>query len=327
MDLTKSKVAFRAIFKIREIYILGAAALIFIALSLSAPQFHKVANLLLVARQISILAIIATGMTFLLIAKEIDLSVGSIYGFTEVFLAFLISRITVNPWVAVGIVIIIGAGIGFLNGLFTTFFGMPSFIVTLGMLSILRGCSLLITGGWPILIKLPEDHSFLNFTAGFTGKIVPNQIFWMISILLIAGFILGKTRFGAHVYATGGNEEAARLSGIPVKRVKTICFMITGVLCSISAVLLLGQLRSGLPLAGEGLELSVIAAVVIGGTQLFGGRGSILGTLLGALIIGMITNGLVLLGVSAYFEPVAKGSIIVVAVLINTLTQNRRKSV
>jgi len=325
MDRKKGKIAFQAIFKIREIYIIGAAVIIFIALSLSAPQFIKVENLLLVARQISIIAIIATGMTFILIAKEIDLSVGSIYGFTEVVLAFLIARTTINPWVAVGIVIIIGAVIGLLNGLFTTFFGMPSFIVTLGMLSILRGCSFLITGGWPILIKLPENHSFLNFTAGYTGKIVPNQIFWMIIIMLIAGFILNKTRFGAHIYATGGNEEAAKFYGIPVKRVKIICFIITGALCSISAALLLGQLRSGLPLAGDGLELSVIAAVVIGGTQLFGGRGSILGTLLGALIIGMISNGLVLLGVSAHFEPVAKGSIIIVAVLINIFSQSRRK--
>jgi ribose transport system permease protein len=141
--------------------------------------------------------------------------------------------------------------------------------------------------------------------------------------MLLAGFVLGKTRFGAHVYATGGNEEAARLTGIPTKRIKTVCFMMTGALCGIAAALLLGQVRSGFPLTGAGLELDIIAAVVIGGTPLFGGSGSVLGTLLGALIIGMITNGLVLLGASAYFEPVAKGSIIVTAVLINILIRRK----
>lgn len=278
----------------------------------------------MVARQISILAIIATGMTFLFIAREIDLSVGSIYGFLVVFLAFLIAKISLNPWIAMGITVILGACLGSLNGLITTRFGIPSFIVTLGTLSILRGAALLLSGGWPVLIKLPEDHSFLNLTAGHAGGVVPMQIFWMVGLMLLAGFVLGKTRFGAHVYATGGNEEAAVLTGIPTKHVKTVCFAMTGALCGIAAALLLGQVRSGFPLMGSGFELDIIAAVVIGGTPLFGGAGSILGTLLGASITGMITNGLVLLGASAYFEPVAKGSIIVVAVLVDTLIRRRR---
>lgn len=323
MDLTKRKAAVRVIFNTREIGILSVAILVFIILSLASPHFLRVENLLLVARQISILSIIATGMTFIFIAREIDLSVGSIYGFLVVTLAFLITRTTMSPWVAMGIIIIFGAVIGLVNGLFTTMFGMPSFIVTLGMLGILRGGALLLSGAWPIIIKLPEEHSFLNVTAGHVFKIVPAQIFWMIGIMLVAGFILSKTRFGAHVYATGGNEEAARLSGIPTKRIKIISFMITGVLCGVAAALLLGQIKSAFPLAGSGFEIDVIAAVVIGGTQLFGGRGSILGTLLGALIIGMITNGLVLLGVSAYVEPLAKGCIIIIAVLINILTRRK----
>ncbi|MBA7576337.1 Ribose import permease protein RbsC [subsurface metagenome] len=323
MNQKKRRLAIRDIFRKREFSILGAAILLFIGLSLATPHFMRLDNLLLVARQISILAIIATGMTFLFIAREIDLSVGSMYGFLVVALAFLISRTTLNPWMAMGVVIIAGASLGLLNGLLTTLFGMPSFIVTLGMLSILRGSALLLTGGWPIIIRISEDHSFLNFTAGYAGGVVPTQIFWMISIMLLGGFFLSKMRFGAHVYATGGNEEAARLSGIPTKRVKTICFMITGALCGIAAALLLGQVRSGFPLTGAGFELDIIAAVVIGGTQLFGGKGSILGTLLGASITGMITNGLVLLGASAYLEPVAKGSIIIIAVLVNTLTRRK----
>lgn len=327
MDLTKRKVAARAIFnifKIREINILLAAVILFIWLSIASPHFLSIDNLLLVARQISILAILATGMTFLFIAKEIDLSVGSAYGFLTVLLAYIITRTAVNPWAAMGIVIIVGAAIGLTNGLFTTFFGMPSFIVTLGMLSILRGGALLLSGAWPINIRLPEDHSFLNITAGKIGGIVPTQILWMIGIMLVAGFVLGKTRFGAHVYSTGGNVEAAMLAGISTKRVKIIAFIITGALCGIGAGLLLGQVRSGFPLSGAGFELNVIAAVVIGGTQLFGGRGSIIGTLIGASIMGMISNGLVLLGVSSHVEPLAKGAIIIVAVLINILTTRRK---
>ncbi len=312
------------IFRIREISVLGATALLFLLLSLATPLFLQLDNLLLVARQISILTIVAIGMTFLFIAREIDLSVGSLYGFLVVFLATLIAKTPLNPWIAMVIAVFVGACIGSINGLVTTKAGIPSFIVTLGMLSILRGAALLLSGGWPVLIKLPEDHSFLNLTAGRVGGVVPTQIFWMVGLVLLAGFVLSKTRFGAHVYATGGNEEAAMLTGIPTKRVKTICFVMTGALCGIAASLLLGQVKSGFPLTGQAFELDVIAAVVIGGTPLFGGAGSILGTLLGASITGMITNGLVLLGASAYFEPVAKGTIIVAAVLVDILIRRRR---
>lgn len=313
-----------ALLRVREISVLGATVALFVALSLATPLFRELDNLLLVARQISILAIIATGMTFLFISREIDLSVGSIYGFLVVSLAFLIAKVSLEPWIAMLITVVLGTILGAVNGLVAARFGIPSFIVTLGTLSILRGAALLLTGGWPVLIKIPEDHSFLFLTAGHAGNLVPMQIFWMVGVMLIAGFVLSKTRFGAHVYATGGNEEAAVLGGIPTKRVKVICFAMTGALCGIAAALLLGQVRSGFPLTGSGFELDIIAAVVIGGTPLFGGVGSILGTLLGAAIMGMITNGLVLLGASAYFEPVAKGSIIVAAVLVDILIRRKR---
>jgi ribose transport system permease protein len=313
-----------AILNIREFSIFLAAIALFIALSLATPHFLTLDNLLLVARQISILAILATGMTFLFIAKEIDLSVGSIYGFLAIILAYLIERVTVNPWISLAIVVFLGALIGLVNGIFTTVFRMPSFIVTLGMLSILRGGALLISGAWPINVYLPIDHTFPNITSGKVGGVVPTQIFWMLAIIAIASFVLSKTRFGAHVYSTGGNEEAAKLTGISVRRIKIISFMITGSLCAIGSGLLVGQVGSAFPLAGQGFELSVIAAVVIGGTQLFGGRGTIIGTLIGAVIMGMISNGLVLLGVSSHLTPIAEGGIIILAVLLHTLTQTRR---
>ena len=308
----------------REFTVLVAAVLLFAVLGLAKPDLFPVPeNLLLVARQITTLAIIAIGVTFLFIAQEIDLSIGSTYGILTVTLAYLITRWSVEPWLAMAAAVSLGLAIGLINGLDGTPFGIPSFIVTLGMLSILRGCALLLCGGWPILIKLPADHSFLQITAGRAWGVVPMQIFWMVGLMLIASFVLSKTRFGAHVYATGGNVEAAILTGIPTKRVKIVCFMITGALRAIAAALLLGQVHSGFPLTGQGYELDIIAAVVIGGTPLFGGAGSILGTLLGAVILGMITNGLVLLGASAYFEPVAKGAIIVSAIMVDTVIRRR----
>lgn len=309
--------------RIRGASTLIAALLIFVGLTLATPLFLTVPNVMLVARQISILQIIAIGMTFLFISREIDLSVGSIYGFLAVVLATLIAKKSIDPWVATAMVVALGALIGFGNGFVTTHFGIPSFIVTLGSLSILRGAALLVSGGWPISLKLADDSSFPKLTDGRLFGTIPAQIFWMLILTIVASFVLRKTKFGAHVFATGGNEEAATLSGIPTKRVKTLAFMMTGALCGVAAGLLLGQVGSGFPLTGQGFELDVIAAVVIGGTPLWGGAGSIIGTLLGSAIIGMITNGLVLLGASAYFEPVAKGAIIILAVLADTIIRRR----
>jgi ribose transport system permease protein len=337
----------RRLLRMREISVLVASMLLFVALSLAAPSlFFTLDNVLLVARQISILAIIATGVTFLFVAREIDLSIGSILGFLGIVLAYMMAKWSVDPWLAMVITVALGAVIGLVNGLLTTRFGIPSFIVTLGTLSILRGGALLISAAWPIDVKVLRDSPFSAMTAGhagiFTGAsgesyfgvqavtasragvVVPMQVLWMIGVMLIASFVLSRTRFGSHVYATGDNDEAADLTGIRTKQVKVICFMITGALCGIAAALLLGQLRSAFPTTGEGYELDIIAAVVIGGTPLFGGAGSILGTFLGAAVLGMISNGMVLLGVSAYYEFVAKGSIIVVAFLVDTMIRRRR---
>lgn len=312
------------ILRMREISVLGATIALFVALSLATPLFPTPENLLLVARQISILAIIAIGVTFLFIAQEIDLSIGSIYGFLTVILSILIGKWNVDPWLSMLLIVVFGIVIGFVNGSLVTRFNIPSFIVTLGMLSVLRGGALLVSGGWPTIIKLPPEHSFLNVTAGRAWHLVPTQVFWMAGLMIIAAFVLGRTKFGAHVYATGGNQEAAILTGIATKWVKVVCFMITGGLCGIAATLLLGQVRSGFPLTGQGFELDIIAAVVIGGTPLFGGAGSIFGTLLGAAILGMITNGLVLLGASSHFDPVAKGCIIIGAIMVDTFIRQRR---
>ncbi|MGH2819806.1 MAG: ABC transporter permease, partial [Actinomycetota bacterium] len=169
-----------------------------------------------------------------------------------------------------------------------------------------------------------QSPGFKSLTSGYAFGIVPAQIFWFAGVMIVGAWVLSRTKFGYHVYATGGNSAAAANVGIKTARVKTLCFMLTGALAGIAAALLVGWLRGASPLTGQGFELDVIAAVIIGGTNLFGGSGSVVGTFLGAAIMGMIGNGLVLLGVSQFWEPIAKGFIIVAAVLLDVTIRKRR---
>lgn len=311
----------RSVHGAREIGILIAAVAMFIILSIVTPRFLTPSNLLNVAREISMKSIMAAGMTYVFISGELDLSVGSQYGFYATIVALMITSHGMNPWLALVVGVIAGLCVGLFNGLVTTKFAIPSFIVTLGMLSILRGATLLITNGWPITPLV--ESSMFDATGGYLFDWLPVQILWMIAVLLVTGWFLAKTKFGYHNYATGGNKQAARLSGINTDKVKITSFMILSGLTGLTGAMYVGWLRVASPLAGTGMELDVIAAVIIGGASLAGGSGTILGTFLGALIMGMITNGLVLLGVSAYFEPVAKGAIIVGAVLLDNLVRRR----
>src|SRR5712691_7503060 len=283
-----------------EAGILLATAAIFAGWSIFAPEFLTTDNLLSIGQQISFLGIVATGMTFLLIAGELDLSVGSNYGFLAIVFAFLVVDHGVNLVLALVLTVLFGVVIGFVNGFLTTQFRIPSFIVTLGMLGVLRGAALVLSGGLPV--GTLTDQTFNTVSAGlfFAGAVV-----------------LAFTKFGSQVYATGGNRLAAAHAGIKTRRTKLCCFMLTGGLVGLIGVLAVGWLGNANPLTGQGFELQVIAAVVIGGTSLFGGAGSIFGTFLGAAIIGMISNGLVLVGVAQYWQQFVTGSIIVAAALLN----------
>ncbi len=328
----------------RELGILAAAVLMFILLSVATDKFLTLNNILNVARQISLLAIVAAGMTYLFVAGELDLSVGSTYAMGVIAFATFSAKWNLNPLLALLATIAFGALVGLVNGLVTTKIGMPSFIVTLGMLSVMRGAALLASNGWPISMNVPGllfdvlggNILIANGRVALIGTtltvppaavqaLIPVQIFWMLGILLVLGFVLSRTPFGYHVYSTGGNKEAAKRAGINTDRIKIICFMLTGGLVGLAASILVSWLHTGNPNTGVGFELDVIAAVIIGGTNLFGGAGSIFGTFLGAAITGMISNGLVLLGASAFFEPVAKGLIIVAAVALDILIRSRQK--
>ncbi|MCC6791814.1 MAG: ABC transporter permease [Thermomicrobiales bacterium] len=316
------KNVFRRLLEMREIGILGAAAALFIVLSILEPdKFLTQTNIIGVAQRISLLTIIATGMTFVFIVGEIDLSVGSMYGLLAIGLSMTMVEYGWDPALALPAVIVAGAAIGFINGFITTFFGIPSFIVTLGMLAILRGVVLT----W---VKTPPFGRIGGwFDKIFGGKFleVPAQVYWMLGIVMVTTWVLSRTKFGYHVYATGSNPLAAANAGIDVKRTKILCFMILGALTGFAAAIITGWLHGVSRSHGQGYELDVIAAVVIGGTNLFGGAGSVVGTLLGAAIIGMIGNGLIILGADIETEQIAKGLVIILAVLLDTYIRRRRR--
>jgi ribose/xylose/arabinose/galactoside ABC-type transport system permease subunit len=283
------------------------------------PHFLTVSNLLNVLEQTSINAIIAVGMTYVIISGGIDLSVGSLLALSGVVLATLMHGEAPMP-VALAAVVAVGAGFGTLSGVAITWGRLPPFIATLGMMSIARGCALLFTEGRPVSGFGAAFRSVA--TARLVG--IPAPVFVTAAVYLVGHFVLSETRFGRYVYALGGNEEATRLSGVNVRLHKTAVYAVSGLTSAIAAVLLTARLNSAQPIAGIMYELDAIAAVVIGGTSLVGGEGSLGGTLIGALIMGVLRNGLNLLSVSSFMQQVVIGLVIVGAVLIDTTLKARK---
>jgi ribose/xylose/arabinose/galactoside ABC-type transport system permease subunit len=312
----------RKIFGAHEFGVLAATILLFLYCALFVNNFMTSENLLSVAQQIAFIGIIGTGMTLLVIAGEIDLSVGSQYGFLSVVMAYTITELGLPIALSAVLVIVMGAAIGLVYGVITAIFKIPSFVVTLAGLAILRGAALLVTEGMPI--QGSTDPTFHNLVGGNAIGSLAAQTVWMALVMIAFGFTLSRTKFGYDVYATGGNQQAARNAGIRAVRVKIICFCLLGALCGLAAVILVGWLGSANPLTGNGFELSVIAAVVVGGASLAGGVGSVTGTLLGALVAGLIGNALVLLGVDGNWQQVATGILILAAVLVNRFVATRQ---
>lgn len=297
---------------LRRFGIVLAFALLMAVLSLLSPSFLTVSNLLNIARQVSINAILAAGMTFVILTAGIDLSVGSVLAYAGAIMAGLLAGGTPLV-VSIGAGLAVGALLGLVNGAVVTKGKVQPFIATLAMLTIARGATLVYTDGRPIT-GLPDAFVWLG--AGDVGR-VPVPVIIMALVFLAAHLILARTVLGRYVYAIGGNEEAARLSGVNVIFYKALVYAISGVLSAVSAVILTARLNSAQPTAGAGYELDAIAAVVLGGTTLAGGEGSIGGTLLGAFIIGVINNGLNLLNVNPFYQQVVKGVVILLAVLLD----------
>ncbi len=293
--------------------------LVFASLS---PRFLTFDNFINVSRQISSNVIIGCGLTFVIITAGIDLSVGSMVALSGVLLAGLMWTYYV-PWpLAVVITIVVLGLFGLLNGLAVAKQGLNPLIVTLAMMTAARGVALSYSGGEPIFIEEPVILAVGN---GYVGPI-PIPVIIAIVVMIIAHIVLTRTKLGRYVYAVGGNEEAARISGINVDRIKMFVYILSAVCAALAGIIVSGRLYSGNPTAGQGTELDVIAAVVIGGTSLFGGVGSIGGTLLGAFIVGIISNGLTILNVPFYYQLMAKGLVIYVAILIDKYTRSIRQS-
>lgn len=291
-----------------------ALLLVASGLALLSSDFLTVANLLNVMRQVSINALIAFGMTLVILLGGIDLSVGSILALSSVGMASLLQA-GLDPLLATLLGVLGGALLGLCNGLIISKGRVAPFIATLASMTILRGLALVWSGGSPITGFNSPLFSMLG--GGYVAGLLPVPVLWMLLLFGLFAFLLQKTVFGRHVYATGGNEEAARLSGVRVDQVKLWVYTLSGAMSAMAGVVLTSRLNSAQPTAGSGYELDAIAAVVLGGTSLSGGRGWIFGTLLGALLIGVLNNGLNLLGVSSFYQQVIKGVVILLAVLLD----------
>ena len=290
-----------------------------IVLWAATPHFLTVSNLLNVLEQTSINAIVAVGMTFVIISGGIDLSVGSVLALSGIALALALEGGVPAP-AAIALALATGTACGLVNGVLITFGRLPPFIATLGMMSVARGAALMLAEGRPIS----------GFTEGVRGLatgrvvIVPVPVILTAAVYLVAHFVLARTVFGRASYAIGGNEEAARLSGVHVRFHKTAVYGVAGLTSAVAAILLTERLNSAQPTAGTMYELDAIAATVIGGTSLLGGEGTLVGALIGALIMGVLRNGLNLLNVSSFFQQVVIGAVIIGAVLIDMSLKRRR---
>lgn len=283
-----------------------------ILMGFASDSFFSVSNILNVLRQVAVVAILAVGMTFVILTGGIDLSVGAVMALAGTIGAGLMVHFGLPGWLGLLAGVGIGIGLGMFNGLLVAWGRMPAIIVTLATMGIARGIGLIYSGGYPIS-GLPSWISW--FGVGRIG-IVPVPVVIMLIIYALAWVLLQRTPFGRHVYAIGGNELAARLSGVKTGRVKLAVYAISGLTASLAAVILTGRLMSGQPNAGVGFELDAIAAVVLGGTAIAGGRGLILGTLIGAVLLGILSNGLNLMGINPYLQDIIKGFIILLAIYI-----------
>lgn len=286
--------------------------------SVFTNEFFAASNISNIVRQVSINGILAVGMTFVILTGGIDLSVGSVMAFAGTMMAGFMINMDMTPIIAVLLGVLLAALLGYINGVFVSYARIPAIIVTLAMMEVARGLALLYTGGYP-LSGLPSSFNFIG--RGYLFGFIPMPAVIMVGVFLIAYIILNHLPLGRYIYAIGGNEEAVRLSGIKVKRIKALVYLISGITAGISGLIMTSRLSSGQPMAGMGYELDAIAAVVLGGTSIAGGRGHIFGTLLGALLIGVLSNGLNLMGVSPYVQRVLKGVIIVAAIYYSSKQQ------
>jgi ribose transport system permease protein len=306
---------------IRDYALWAVLLVLLIVFTIANPNFLTADNLLNVVRQVSLIGIAAVGMTFVMIAGGIDLSIGGLLGLCAVVSAFAMVDLAWPVWAAVAIALGIALASGWSVGMIVTRIGVPGLIVTLAYYIALRGIAFTITQGQTIS-GLPESFAFLG-QGYFLAVPVP---VWIMAITFIVGhLVLTRTTFGMRCYAVGGSKEAARLSGINVKRIEMSVYIISGVLTGVAAMVMLSRLNSANANLGTGFELDVITAVILGGVSFAGGVGRIRGALVGVLILGVLSNGMILIGLSPYFQAIVKGAVLLLAVSLDMYIQRGRK--
>ncbi|NPV87377.1 MAG: ABC transporter permease [Anaerolineae bacterium] len=299
----------------KELGIFFAFLIILAVLMILSPNaFARPANLINILKQASINGILATGMMYVIISGGIDLSVGSIVALSGVIAASFAHPGEYPLIVPIVLAAVVGALVGLANGIGVAYGNIPPFIVTLGSMTIVRGIALIAANGQPVFNVTKQ---FERISGGFVFNTIPNLVVYFIVVTLVLAFVLTRTVFGRRVYAIGGNETAAKVSGINVEQIKLAVYTLCGFLAGIAGLLLASRIISGNPTSGQAYELDAIAAVIIGGVSMSGGAGKWYGTVIGALMIAVISNGLDILNVSSHFQLVIKGLIIVVAVLMD----------
>lgn len=306
-----------------------ALILVLAYFSFAAPNFLSAANAVLVSKHVAINAFLAIGMTFIIITGGIDLSVGSVVGLTGMVAGWLLLygvdfglgwSIQFNTFEIILIVALLGIFVGWINGILITRLNVAPFIATLGMLYVARGAALLSSGGrtFPNL-NGTADYGSASFPLIGAGNLfgIPIMIWMLVAVAIGATYLAARTPLGRHIYATGGNERGAQLSGVRVRRVKMFVYMFSGLMAALVGLIIASQLKAAHPATGEFFELNAIAAAVLGGTSMSGGRGKVGGTIVGAFVIGILSDGLVMMGVSSFWQMVIKGLVIIAAVVID----------
>lgn len=308
--------------KVKEFLLRYSFAIVFVLLvvylSFATTKFLTLSNVVNVFRQVSNQGIIAVGMTMILIMGQIDLSVGALVAFAAVVNALLLKAGLSIP-LSILVTLFLTCLWGVLNGYVTARFRLHAFLVTMATMTLIRGMTYALTSGYPVG-GLPQD--FFIYGSGQLG-FIPYPVLYMIAIFLAGSFVLSSTTFGRAIYALGGNEDAARLSGINVERVKIGVFVVSALVSAVSGLVLSSRLMAGSPEIGIGWELDIVAAVIIGGTNMLGGEGKLSGTLLGVLFIGVLSNGMILLDITPYMQQVVRGLVILGAVILNSLQEKR----
>ena len=309
---------FLAWFKQNIGILIGLAALMAIV-SLFSESFFTASNMWNILRQISTNALLAFGMTFVILIGGIDLSVGPLLAFSGVFAAYVMGNLGWPIWAAIAGSIILCSMVGMLNGVIVTKTGIAPFVVTLSVQQIFRGFAMLLANGAPIRIR---DQGFINIGTTYIGP-VAFPVIYMIIIMALCYVVLNKTQFGRHIYALGGNKTAARFAGIRTQRIEVMVYALSGFLAGIAGIVLAARMTAGVPATGDGYECDAIAAVVLGGASFTGGM------LIGAIIIGVLNNGLNMLNVASFWQYVAKGVVILLAVMVDVLrkqSKDKRKA-